>query len=98
MDEIKISLPTPLTNKHHVLFTFVHVSCDLGKQKKDRDGKESALPEVIVGYSWLPLLHKGRLRIESQSIPVSVHLPPGYLSFEPLGLGKGVNYKIKNTL
>ena len=90
LDEIKINLPTPLNSKHHLLFTFLHVSCDLSKQKKDRDSKESSGPESIVGYSWLPLLHKGRLRVEGQQLPVSAHLPPGYLSFEPLGLGRGV--------
>ncbi|XP_046447610.1 dedicator of cytokinesis protein 9-like isoform X2 [Daphnia pulex] len=89
MDEIKINLPTSLNNKHHLLFTFLHISCDLSKQKKDRDNKEVLGPEVVVGYSWLPLMHKGRLRIEQQSLPVSAHLPPGYLSFEPLGLGRG---------
>ena len=89
-DEVKISLPTTLNNKHHLLFTFLHVSCDLSKQKKEKD-KEANNPETIVGYSWLPLHHKGRLRVDQQSLPVSSHLPPGYLSFEPLGLGKGVS-------
>lgn len=91
IDEIKINLPTPLNNKHHLLFTFLHVSCDLSKQKKERESKDISGPETVVGYSWLPLLHKGRLRVEQQSLPVSVHLPPGYLSIEPLGLGKGVS-------
>uniref|UniRef100_A0A0P6E5D7 Dedicator of cytokinesis protein n=2 Tax=Daphnia magna TaxID=35525 RepID=A0A0P6E5D7_9CRUS len=89
MDEIKINLPTPLNNKHHLLFTFLHVSCDLSKQKKDRENKELLGPEVVVGYSWLPLMHKGRLRVEQQCLSVAAHLPPGYLSFEPLGLGRG---------
>lgn len=25
-----------------------------------------------------------------QTLPVATHLPPGYLSIQPLGLGKGV--------
>jgi hypothetical protein len=68
----------------------------LSKQKKDRDNKEVLGPEVVVGYSWLPLMHKGRLRIEQQGLPVSAHLPPGYLSFEPLGLGRGVRHHYKS--
>ena len=95
-DEVKLRLPTPVNNKHHLLFTFVHVSCELSKQKKnenkERDG--SYAPESVVGYSWLPLNHKGRLRVDQQCLPVSSHLPPGYLSFEPLGLGKGVSEPI----
>ena len=89
-DEVKINLATQLTVKHHLLFTFLHVSCDLSKQKREKD-KESSSPETVVGYSWLPLIHKGRLRVEQQSLPVSAHLPAGYLSFEPLGLGRGVS-------
>ena len=106
-DEVKIDLTTTLTSKHHLLFTFVHVSCDLSKQKtrdKDREGGGGggngggASAETVVGYSWLPLVHKGRLRVEQQSLPVSAHLPAGYLSFEPLGLGKGVSCKFSFDL
>ena len=95
MDDIKINLPTPLNNKHHLLFTFLHISCDLGKQRKEN--KDAPGPEVVVGYSWLPLLHKGRLRTEHQCLPVSAHLPPGYLSFEPLGLGRGVSELLESS-
>lgn len=28
-----------------------------------------------------------------QALPVATHLPPGYLSIQPLGLGKGVEIK-----
>lgn len=28
-----------------------------------------------------------------QTLPVATHLPPGYLSIQPLGLGKGVKIK-----
>lgn len=87
---MKIQLPTAVHNKHHLLFTFLHVSCELTKPKKEKD-KEGNGAETIVGYSWLTLNHKGRLRVDQlQSLPVSSHLPPGYLSFEPLGLGRGV--------
>lgn len=31
--------------------------------------------------------------INIQVLPVATHLPPGYLSIQPLGLGKGVKIK-----
>lgn len=33
--QIKIELPTQLHEKHHLLFTFYHVSCDSNSKKKD---------------------------------------------------------------
>lgn len=33
--QIKIELPTQLHGKHHLLFTFYHVSCDSNSKKKD---------------------------------------------------------------
>lgn len=100
-DEIKMNLPTPLNAKHHLLFTFLHISCDLAKQKPQRSGDKAdspSGPETVVGYCWLPLIHKGRLRVEPQTLPVAAHLPPGYLSFEPLGLGRGVSWKVTNCV
>ncbi|XP_037029406.1 dedicator of cytokinesis protein 9-like isoform X1 [Bradysia coprophila] len=47
--------------------------------------------ENPVGYSWLPLLAKGKINIDEQCIPVAATLPPGYLAIQPLGLGKGQN-------
>ncbi|MGH0154694.1 UNVERIFIED_CONTAM: hypothetical protein FKN15_067356 [Acipenser sinensis] len=41
-DEIKIKLPTTLTDHHHVLFTFYHVSCQQ---------KQSTPLETAVGYT-----------------------------------------------
>ncbi|GBN28755.1 Dedicator of cytokinesis protein 9, partial [Araneus ventricosus] len=83
--EVKMLLPTQLHEKHHILFTFHHISCEQPKSSKRRD-----VPVAnVVGYSWLPLLNKGRLFIDDQNLPVSINLPPGYLSCKPLGLGKG---------
>uniref|UniRef100_A0A336LXY2 CSON007578 protein n=2 Tax=Culicoides sonorensis TaxID=179676 RepID=A0A336LXY2_CULSO len=84
-EEIKIRLPLVITAQHHILFSFVHVSCNIGK-KKDSDPVESS-----VGFAWIPLLNKGRLNLDEQCIPVATTLPPGYLSIQPLGLGKGQN-------
>lgn len=52
-EEIKLILPIHLHSKHHLLFTFYHISCEPSKKK------ESGV-ETCVGYAWLPLLQKGR--------------------------------------
>lgn len=84
-EEVKIVLPLNVREKHHLLFTFYHVSCDVVKGTKRKEGPV----ESVVGYAWLPLLIKGRLNIEECTLPVSSNLPSGYLSYKPLGLGKG---------
>uniref|UniRef100_A0AAQ4RQR5 Dedicator of cytokinesis 9b n=1 Tax=Gasterosteus aculeatus aculeatus TaxID=481459 RepID=A0AAQ4RQR5_GASAC len=71
-DEIKIELPTQLHEKHHLLFTFYHVSCDSNSKKKD-------LVESAVGSAWLPLLRDGRVTMNEQLLPVAANLPAGYL-------------------
>ncbi|XP_050306735.1 dedicator of cytokinesis protein 9 isoform X2 [Anthonomus grandis grandis] len=81
-EEVKIRLPTNILYSHHLLFTFYHISCDITK-KRDNG------VDTCVGYAWLPLLHKGKINVETQSIPVAAHLPPGYLAVHPFGLGKG---------
>ncbi|XP_034950532.1 dedicator of cytokinesis protein 9 isoform X2 [Chelonus insularis] len=85
-EEIKMRLPTKLHAKHHLLFSFYHISCDMNKKKEN--GVESC-----VGYAWLPLIYKGRLAVDIEAniqvLPVATHLPAGYLAIQPLGLGKG---------
>lgn len=83
-EEVKIRLPTNILYSHHLLFTFYHISCDINKKREN--GIENC-----VGYAWLPLLHKGKLNVELQTIPVASHLPPGYLAVHSFGLGKGVS-------
>ncbi|XP_072267573.1 dedicator of cytokinesis protein 9 isoform X12 [Pyxicephalus adspersus] len=91
-DEIKIELPTQLNEKHHLLFTFYHVSCDTsskgGTKKKD-------VIESQVGYAWLPLLKDGRVVTNEQNIPVSANLPAGYLGYQDFGIGKHSGPEIK---
>jgi hypothetical protein len=90
-DEIKIQLPLNLSEKHHLLFTFKHVSCSAKK-------KDSPV-ETEVGYAWIPIYpSKGRLNLHEVSIPVSSHLPGGYLSYKPLGLGRGVSSQLPDAL
>ncbi|XP_026481569.1 dedicator of cytokinesis protein 9-like [Ctenocephalides felis] len=81
-EEVKIRLPITLDSSHHILFTFMHISCEISK-KKDCNS------DSCVGYAWIPLISKGKLNLDTQTIAVSTHLPPGYLSIQPLGLGKG---------
>lgn len=49
-------LPTQLHERHHILFTFHHISCEQHKSSKRRDGPVAN----VIGYAWLPLLNKGR--------------------------------------
>uniref|UniRef100_A0A8C5HF45 Dedicator of cytokinesis protein 9-like n=1 Tax=Gouania willdenowi TaxID=441366 RepID=A0A8C5HF45_GOUWI len=72
-DEIKVELPTQLHEKHHLLFTFYHVSCDSSSKKKD-------VVESPVGSAWLPLLRDGRVIMNEQLLPVAASLPAGYLT------------------
>ncbi|MBN3294419.1 DOCK9 protein, partial [Polypterus senegalus] len=85
-DEIKIELPTQLNEKHHLLFTFYHVSCD---NTTKGSTKKKDVVETQVGYSWIPLLKDGRVLMnENHTIPVSANLPPGYLCSQDLGISK----------
>ncbi|CAN9509721.1 unnamed protein product [Ophioblennius macclurei] len=74
-DEVKIELPVHVHEKHHLLFTFYHISCESSSKassKKDR-------VESLVGYSWMPLLKDGRMQSLELQIPVAATLPAGYL-------------------
>ncbi|RWS10848.1 Dedicator of cytokinesis protein 9-like protein, partial [Dinothrombium tinctorium] len=83
-EEVKIMLPTVLHDKQHLLFSFYHISCSAPNKKKEYS------IETPIGYAWLPIYPiKGKLSLEEQTIAVASHLPPGYLSYKPLGLEKG---------
>lgn len=75
-DEIKLELPVHVHEKHHILFTFYHISCESSSKtsSKKREGVES-----LVGYSWMPLLKDGRMQSVDVQLPVAATLPPGYL-------------------
>ncbi|XP_069752851.1 dedicator of cytokinesis protein 10 [Narcine bancroftii] len=91
-DEVKIELPTQLNEKHHILFSFYHISCDLAT--KGGSKKKEAL-ETQVGYAWLPLLKNGRLASQEYSILVAASLPAGYLTYQNLTTGKANGADIK---
>ncbi|KAM9734242.1 dedicator of cytokinesis protein 10 isoform 6-T6 [Menidia menidia] len=78
-DEVKIELPTQLHEKHHLLFSFYHVTCDINAKT---NAKRKEALETPVGYSWLPLLKEGRVSSQEFSISVSCNLPPGYLAIK----------------
>uniref|UniRef100_A0A8C3NHC6 Uncharacterized protein n=1 Tax=Geospiza parvula TaxID=87175 RepID=A0A8C3NHC6_GEOPR len=75
-DEIKIELPIHLHQKHHLLFTFYHVSCEINTKATS---KKQDTVETQVGFSWVPLLKDGRVVPLERQLPVSCTLPPGYL-------------------
>lgn len=69
-DEIKIALPANLTQSHHLFFTLFHVSC----QKKPQEIQPSV--ETPVGYTWVPILQDGKLKVGEFTLPVMVEHPP----------------------
>uniref|UniRef100_A0A3B4V581 Dedicator of cytokinesis 11 n=1 Tax=Seriola dumerili TaxID=41447 RepID=A0A3B4V581_SERDU len=75
-DEVKIELPVHVHEKHHILFTFYHISCESSSKasSKKREGVES-----LVGYSWMPLLKDGRMQSLELQLSVAATLPAGYL-------------------
>eukprot|EP00062_Callorhinchus_milii_P020350 gi/632975902/ref/XP_007904488.1/ PREDICTED: dedicator of cytokinesis protein 9 [Callorhinchus milii] len=91
-DEIKVELPTQLHEKHHLLFTFYHLSCD--NSSKGTTKKKETI-EFQVGYAWLPLLKDGRVVTNENQISVSANLPVGYLNYQELGMGKHSGPEIK---
>ncbi|XP_046488292.1 dedicator of cytokinesis protein 7 isoform X2 [Neodiprion pinetum] len=72
-DEIKIRLPADLSAKHHLLFTFYHISC----QKKI----EQPNVEMPVAYTWLQLLRDGHLQSGEFCLPATLDPPPANYSY-----------------
>uniref|UniRef100_A0A6I8PJI7 Dedicator of cytokinesis 10 n=1 Tax=Ornithorhynchus anatinus TaxID=9258 RepID=A0A6I8PJI7_ORNAN len=91
-DEVKIELPTQLHEKHHILFSFYHVTCDINAKANAK--KKEAL-ETSVGYAWLPLMKGDQLASQEQTIPVATTLPPNYLSLQDFASGKNNGSDIK---
>lgn len=77
-DEFKIELPAQLTDKHHLLFTLYHISCESNSKASTKRREQI---ETQVGYAWLPLLKDGRIMVNEQQIAVAANLPAGYLSY-----------------
>ncbi|KAI4895857.1 hypothetical protein NFI96_021425 [Prochilodus magdalenae] len=76
-EEVKIRLPARLTEKHHLLFSFFHISC---QQKQNQSGSL----ETLIGYSWLPILNNERLQIGQHCLPIALErLPVNYSMHSP---------------
>ncbi|KAI0241313.1 Dedicator of cytokinesis protein 7 [Lamellibrachia satsuma] len=83
-EEVKQQLPARLSDDHHLLFTFYHISC----QKK-----ELTPTETPIGYTWLPLLRDGRLTVGDFNLPVSVEqLPSHYSMLHPDVQPQGIKW------
>eukprot|EP00002_Diphylleia_rotans_P029683 TRINITY_DN6057_c0_g1_i6.p1 TRINITY_DN6057_c0_g1~~TRINITY_DN6057_c0_g1_i6.p1 ORF type:complete len:1808 (+),score=285.15 TRINITY_DN6057_c0_g1_i6:80-5503(+) len=72
-DEIKIKLPFPLHEKHHLFFTFLHIKCKPGGEKESK-----STVETPVGYAWLPLCTDGIVDEDTQELPVATEYKPFY--------------------
>uniref|UniRef100_A0A8C2MZB7 Dedicator of cytokinesis 10 n=1 Tax=Cricetulus griseus TaxID=10029 RepID=A0A8C2MZB7_CRIGR len=91
-DEVKIELPTQLHEKHHLLFSFYHITCDINA-KANAKKKESL--ETSVGYAWLPLMKHDQIASQEYNIPITTTLPPNYLSIQDSTSGKQGGSDIK---
>uniref|UniRef100_A0A7N6AHZ5 Dedicator of cytokinesis 8 n=1 Tax=Anabas testudineus TaxID=64144 RepID=A0A7N6AHZ5_ANATE len=76
-EEVKLLLPARLTERHHLLFTFYHISC---QQKQNQSGSY----ETLIGYSWLPILNIDRLQTGQFCLPILLErLPVNYSLHTP---------------
>ncbi|XP_033475104.1 dedicator of cytokinesis protein 8 isoform X1 [Epinephelus lanceolatus] len=76
-EEVKLALPAHLTERHHLLFTFYHISC---QQKQNHSGS----CETLIGYSWLPMVHNDRLQTGQFCLPIVLErLPANYSLHTP---------------
>ncbi|XP_069084743.1 dedicator of cytokinesis protein 8 isoform X1 [Pleurodeles waltl] len=74
-EEVKFKLPAKLTEKHHLLFTFYHISCQQ---------KQGTSVETLLGYSWLPIILNDRLQTGTYCLPVALDkLPFNYWMHSP---------------
>ncbi|KAM9361083.1 dedicator of cytokinesis protein 8 [Symphorus nematophorus] len=76
-EEVKLALPARLTERHHLLFTFYHISC---QQKQNQSGS----CETLIGYSWLPIVYNERLQTGQYCLPIALErLPVNYSLHTP---------------
>ncbi|VDK40732.1 unnamed protein product [Taenia asiatica] len=80
LDEAKVCLPIVLTRRHHLLFRFYHVRCDLTANSAEKNASTKKPLESSTGFAWLPILNEdGSLVSGTISLPISQDLPKGYL-------------------
>jgi len=58
-EEVKIRLPSEITERHHILFTFYHVSCE-ASVKGAKQSMKGGNVDTVIGYSWVPLMRQKR--------------------------------------
>uniref|UniRef100_A0A915EZR7 Dedicator of cytokinesis protein 9 n=1 Tax=Echinococcus canadensis TaxID=519352 RepID=A0A915EZR7_9CEST len=76
----KVCLPIVLTRRHHLLFRFYHVRCDLATNSTEKTTSTKKALESSTGFAWLPVLNEdGSLVSGTISLPISQDLPKGYL-------------------
>ncbi|KAM9857754.1 dedicator of cytokinesis protein 8 [Aulostomus maculatus] len=76
-EEVKVALPAHLTERHHLLFTFYHISC---QQKQN----QTSSCETLIGYSWLPMWNNDRLNTGQFCLPIVLErLPVNYSLHSP---------------
>ena len=46
-EEVKIKLPANLTDQHHLLFTFYHISCSTGKKLEEKGPVETPIGYTV---------------------------------------------------
>ncbi|KAG7223380.1 hypothetical protein INR49_032207 [Caranx melampygus] len=74
-EEVKLALPAHLTERHHLLFTFYHISC---QQKQNQSGS----CETLIGYSWLPIVNNDRLQTGQFCLPIALERLPAKYSLQ----------------
>lgn len=96
-EEVKINLPTQLTEKHHVFFTFQHIACEQTKSSSGT-GSVKGKPQPIetpVGYAWMPVLQGSLIKAEETQLLVGQAAPRDYLSAYFAGLKKTTGPDLK---
>jgi hypothetical protein len=89
-EEIKIALPLNLSRTHHILFSFIHVSC---KPKKGKD------EEAIIGFAWLPVFDGKIVGNQEHQIPIATELEKNYdMKTTKWMDGKKANFVVKTKL
>ena len=72
-EEIKIDLPTRITEFSHFLFQFFHITCQRPKRREDE-----AMMSQLIGVTWLPIidLKTGMINVGEFNLPISSEILP----------------------
>lgn len=88
-DEVKVLLPLNLTERHHLLFKFYHVSCSNAKSavinspiktNLSTENVDNLDVETLIGFSWINIFKNGRLVCGEKYLPVAQSLINNYLT------------------